>query len=53
MLKRVDSSLALVCLLTRTLCPANDPFCGKWKLNQEKSKIAGGQLKIEDLGGGK
>jgi hypothetical protein len=28
-------------------------FCGKWKRNQEKSKITGEQLKIEDLGGGK
>jgi hypothetical protein len=51
MLKPFFSSLALVCLLTATLCAADDPFCGKWKLNQEKSKISGEQLKIEDLGG--
>lgn len=32
---------------------AEDPFCGKWKLNQEKSKVAGERLKIDDLGGNK
>ena len=40
-------------LLTGTLSAADDPFYGKWKLNQEKSKIAGEQVKIEDLGGSK
>jgi hypothetical protein len=50
---RIHSSLALACLLAGTLCAADDPFCGKWKLNQEKSKIAGEQMKIEDLGGNK
>lgn len=46
-------SLLLVCLVTGALWAADDPFCGKWKLNQEKSKIAGEQLKIEDLGSSK
>ncbi|MBV8072580.1 MAG: hypothetical protein JO270_21940 [Acidobacteriaceae bacterium] len=32
---------------------AQDPFVGKWKLNQSKSKLAGEQEKIEDLGGNK
>jgi hypothetical protein len=54
LLTRIHSSLALVCLLAGTLCAAaDDPFCGKWKLNQEKSKITGEQMKIEDLGGNK
>lgn len=47
------SALALACLLAGTLSAADDPFCGKWKLNQGKSKIAGEQMKIQDLGGNK
>ena len=53
MLKRICCSLALVCLLAATVYAASDPFCGNWKLNQEKSKISGEQMKIEDLGGNK
>jgi hypothetical protein len=53
MLTPINSALALACLFAGTLCAANDPFCGKWKLNPEKSKIAGEQMKIEDLGGNK
>src|ERR1700685_4141523 len=53
MLTRINSALALTCLLAGTLCAADDPFCGKWKLDQEKSKIAGEQTKIEDLGNNK
>lgn len=49
----IYSALAAACLLAGTLCAADDPFCGKWKLNQEKSKIAGEQMKIQDLGGNK
>lgn len=49
----IRSVLALYCLVGVTLCAAEDPFCGKWKLNQEKSKIAGEQAKIEDLGNNK
>jgi hypothetical protein len=30
---------------------ATDPFLRKWKLNLEKSKIAGEQMKIADSGG--
>jgi len=36
-----SSSLVLVCLVTGALWAADDPFCGKWKLNQEKSKNSG------------
>jgi hypothetical protein len=43
----------LVWLLTGILYAADNPFNGKWKLNQKKSKIAGEQLKIADLGGSK
>ncbi|MBV8811631.1 MAG: hypothetical protein JO033_23435 [Acidobacteriaceae bacterium] len=50
MLIRINAALALTWLMAATLCAADDPFCGKWKLNQEKSKIAGEQMKIADLG---
>jgi len=53
MFNRICLSLTLVCLLVGTLCAADDPFCGKWKLNMEKSKITGEQMKIKDLGGNK
>ena len=46
-------AIALACLLTGALWAKDDPFCGKWKLNMEKSKFAGEQSKIEDLGGNK
>jgi hypothetical protein len=36
-----------------TLWASDDPFCGKWKLNMEKSKLVGEQIKIQDLGGNK
>ena len=32
---------------------AQDPFVGKWKLNQSKSRFSGEQEKIEDLGSNK
>ncbi|HUK48196.1 MAG TPA: hypothetical protein VLW06_11415 [Terriglobales bacterium] len=52
-MKRFYSSAVLVCLLAGTLWAANDPFCGKWKLNMEKSKLGGDIIKIQDLGGNK
>ncbi|HKV81829.1 MAG TPA: hypothetical protein VJP02_27020 [Candidatus Sulfotelmatobacter sp.] len=52
-MKRFCFSLGFACLLAGTLWAADDPFCGKWKLNMEKSKFAGEQSKIEDLGGNK
>jgi hypothetical protein len=53
MFVRTMQSLALLCLFIASLSAADDPFVGKWKLNQEKSKIAGEQMKIEDLGDNK
>ena len=54
MFKCICWSLALACILAGSLCAGqSDPFCGKWKLNQAKSKITGEQMKIEDLGGNK
>jgi hypothetical protein len=52
-MKRFYSSLALACLFVGTLWATDDPFCGKWKLNMEKSQFAGEQVKIQDLGGNK
>lgn len=52
-MKCVSSSLVVACLLAGTLWAADDPFCGKWKLNMEKSKFTGEQVKIQDLGGNK
>lgn len=53
MIKRINSALALTCLIAGSLCAADDPFCGKWKLDQAKSNISGEQTKIEDLGDNK
>lgn len=53
MLTRINTALALTCLIAGTLWAGDDPFCGKWKLNQQKSKISGEQMKIEDLGDNK
>lgn len=52
-MKRFYCSLAFACLLVGTLWASDDPFCGKWKLNMEKSKFTGDQIKIQDLGGNK
>lgn len=52
-MKRFYLSVVLVCLLAATLWAADDPFCGMWKLNVEKSKFTGEQIKIQDLGGNK
>jgi len=52
-MKRWCFSIALVCLLAGTLWAAGDPFCGKWKLNMEKSQFAGDEIKIQGLGGEK
>ena len=53
MLRRICYSMMLACLIASTLWASDDPFCGKWKLNQAKSKISGEQMKIKDLGGNK
>jgi hypothetical protein len=52
-MKRFSLLLTFACLLAGTLWAADDPFCGKWKLNMEKSRFTGGQIKIQDLGGNK
>ena len=52
-MRRFYSSLALACSLAGTLWASDDLFCGKWKLNMEKSKFVGEQIKIQDLGGNK
>lgn len=52
-MKRFYFLLALACSLVGTLWGADDPFCGKWKLNVEKSKFTGEQIQIQDLGGNK
>ena len=52
-MKRVYILFALVFVFTATLSAAEDPFCGKWKLNLEKSKLTGELTKIQDLGGNK
>ena len=49
-MRRFLVSLTLACLLASVLWASDDPFCGKWKLNMEKSKFAGEQVKIQDLG---
>lgn len=52
-MKRIYVSLVLAFLLAGLTSAADDPFCGKWKLNKEKSKLTGEQMKIEDLGANK
>lgn len=53
MFVRSIQSVVLGCLFVAGLRAADDPFVGKWKLNQEKSKMTGEQMKIDDLGGNK
>jgi hypothetical protein len=53
MLTRTVHSVIVLFLFLGTLSAAKDPFVGKWKLNQSKSKMTGEQVKIEDLGGNK
>lgn len=45
--------LTIVCFFFGSLQAANNPFVGKWKLDQSKSKLAGERLKIQNLGGNK
>src|SRR5215467_4087898 len=50
-MRRFSCSVALACLLAGMLWASDDPFCGKWKLNVEKSNFAGEQIKIQHLSG--
>ena len=52
-MKRIYLLFAFAFLATSALWAADDPFCGKWKINKEKSKFTGEQSKIEALGGNK
>lgn len=52
-MRRFYISLGLACLLAGTLWASDDPFCGKWKLNAAKSKLAGEQVQIQSAGGNK
>jgi hypothetical protein len=53
MFKRILYLVTLTCLVADTLWAADDPFVGKWKLNMDKSKFTGEQMKIQDLGSNK
>ena len=50
MLKTMSFLMPLACLISSAVRAADDPLVGKWKLNQEKSKFVGEQMKIQDLG---
>ena len=52
-MKHFLATLAWVCLLAGALWASDDPFCGKWKLNMEKSKFTGEQIQIQNLGNNK
>ena len=49
MLIRTFRLLLVVCLVTGTLWAADDPFVGKWKVNQSKSKL-NDEMKVEVAG---
>lgn len=52
-MKRFCFLIALAWLLTGTLWATDDAFCGKWKLNVEKSQFGGDEIQIQSLGGEK
>jgi hypothetical protein len=52
MLNRVFQLLLTACLITTTLWAANDPFVGKWKVNQSKSKLTD-EMRVEAAGANK
>jgi hypothetical protein len=49
MFNRMFQLLLFVCLVTGTVCAANDPFVGKWKVNPSKSKFID-EMKVEAAG---
>ena len=49
MLLRGLLSLPVVCVAIGTLCAANDPFVGKWKVNPAKSRLTD-EMKVEAVG---
>jgi hypothetical protein len=52
MLNRVFQLLLIACLITGTLRAADDPFAGKWKVNQSRSKLTD-EMKVEAVGANK
>jgi hypothetical protein len=52
MSKRIFELLLVTCLVAGTLCAANDPFVGQWKLNPSKSKLID-YMKVKGLGANK
>lgn len=52
-MKSTICALAIAVAIAGTLYASDDPFCGKWKLNLEKSNVTGEQMKMQDLGGNK
>lgn len=53
MVTRIGSLFVLACLVSGMSFAADDPFCGKWKMNFSKSKVTGERLTIEDVGDNK
>ena len=49
---RIQHSALLACLFAGTLCAADDPFVGKWKVNPSKSKLTD-EMKVDALGANK
>jgi hypothetical protein len=45
----VFRSAALAVLVAGSITAADDPFVGKWKYNQDKSKVTGQRVKIDEL----
>lgn len=52
MSKRTFELLLVTCLVASTLCAANDPFVGEWKLNPSKSTLID-YMKVKSLGANK
>ncbi len=46
---RIQHLTLAACLITGTLCAANDPFVGKWRVNPSKSKLTD-EMKVAAVG---
>lgn len=49
MLSRIFQLLLVAGVVTSSVCAANDPFVGKWKVNPSKSKLTD-EMKVESAG---
>jgi hypothetical protein len=49
MLSRTSRLLLVACLVTSSVCAANDSFLGKWRVNPSKSKL-NDEMKVEVAG---